>query len=328
MTATAGNKVDLTWDASTDNVRVVGYKIIRNGTAIAVSPVPSYSDATVQPTTSYDYRVVAFDFAGNDSPPSATRSVTTTDTLVLTFSPTADAYVDATNPDQAFGTETTLWVDGNPTRDMLLKFGVSGTNAWVVESVKLRLYTTNSSGSGGDVYSLADMSWSESTVTWNNVPDADTSLVASQGSVVSGAWHEVDVTSAFVGDGLVAFRVNSSSPDGASYSSKEGLEAPQLEVIVSAVSAGGHALPPPDSPYANGESSARINDWLHDHLASWRWNSLNSAVASGFARLADPIRVCFRPCEPRRRLPLPLREAHPRVLRMSAPGWGTQSLVA
>ncbi len=65
-------KIDLSWTASADNVGVAGYKIFRNGSQIAVSAVPSYSDTGLSPLTTYSYKVLAFDAAGNASSQSAT----------------------------------------------------------------------------------------------------------------------------------------------------------------------------------------------------------------------------------------------------------------
>lgn len=77
--ATGPKNVALSWDPSTDNVGVAGYKIVRNGSVITqVSASPTqYNDANVLPNTEYSYQVEAFDAAGNVSAPSATATTTT-----------------------------------------------------------------------------------------------------------------------------------------------------------------------------------------------------------------------------------------------------------
>lgn len=71
-------QVQLSWDASTDNVGVTAYDIYRNGTLLTSdTPPPGYVDQNVQPNTSYSYYVVARDAAGNSSLPSNTATVTT-----------------------------------------------------------------------------------------------------------------------------------------------------------------------------------------------------------------------------------------------------------
>lgn len=58
----------LTWDASTDNVGVLGYNIYRNGSLIGVSDTSSYNvPQNMLSNTMYDFRVQAFDAAGKIS---------------------------------------------------------------------------------------------------------------------------------------------------------------------------------------------------------------------------------------------------------------------
>lgn len=88
-TATAYNKVSLTWNASLDNVGVTGYNIVRNGITIAaVGAVTSYEDLTTAPNTAYSYQVSARDAAGNKSALSI-ASTTTTPTVPDTQAPSA-----------------------------------------------------------------------------------------------------------------------------------------------------------------------------------------------------------------------------------------------
>jgi parallel beta-helix repeat protein len=60
-------RVDLAWNASTDNVAVTGYTITRNGAVIATVTGTSYSDSGVTTGTKYSYQVTARDAAGNQS---------------------------------------------------------------------------------------------------------------------------------------------------------------------------------------------------------------------------------------------------------------------
>ena len=77
-TAASSAQVNLTWTASTDNVGVTGYDIYRGSVVIAsVGVTTSYSDTTVQPSTSYTYKVKAKDAAGNVSAASNLATVST-----------------------------------------------------------------------------------------------------------------------------------------------------------------------------------------------------------------------------------------------------------
>jgi hypothetical protein len=129
-----------------------------------------------------------------------------------------------------------LEADRSPIKDFLLKFVVSGMNGRQPISAKVRLYDINPSSQGGDFHRVADSSWDEATVTWNNAPAADAAVIGSLGAVVVNTWYEVDITSVVTQDGPISLRVTSSSTNGADYSSKEDAAgfAPQLVVTVSA----------------------------------------------------------------------------------------------
>ena len=76
-TVVSGTTVGMSWTASTDNVGVTGYKVLRNGVQIGTTTTSSYTDATVLPLTSYSYTVQAYDAAGNVSAASTALAVTT-----------------------------------------------------------------------------------------------------------------------------------------------------------------------------------------------------------------------------------------------------------
>ena len=82
LRATAGTgQVFLSWNASTDNVAVSGYRIYRGGTQVGTvnAPTLTYTDLNVVGAVSYTVR--AFDAAGNLSDPSNTASVTVADSV-------------------------------------------------------------------------------------------------------------------------------------------------------------------------------------------------------------------------------------------------------
>lgn len=76
-TAVSTSQIDLSWNASTDNVGVTGYRIYRGGTHIATSSGSSYSDTGLSAATSYTYAVSAYDAAGKVSNQSTSASATT-----------------------------------------------------------------------------------------------------------------------------------------------------------------------------------------------------------------------------------------------------------
>jgi hypothetical protein len=66
-TAPDSTKVNLSWSASTDNVGVAKYRILRNDTEIMRENVTSFVDTAVVAGTTYNYKIQAIDAAGNFS---------------------------------------------------------------------------------------------------------------------------------------------------------------------------------------------------------------------------------------------------------------------
>jgi hypothetical protein len=75
--AASSSQINLSWNASTDNVGVTGYNVYRGGTLIGTSTTTAYSDTGLSASTTYTYTVAAFDAAGNISAQSASASATT-----------------------------------------------------------------------------------------------------------------------------------------------------------------------------------------------------------------------------------------------------------
>ncbi|REK75539.1 discoidin domain-containing protein [Paenibacillus paeoniae] len=76
-TAVSTNQINLSWNASTDNVGVTGYEIYRNGAKVATVTTATYTDIGLSPATAYVYTVKALDAAGNASANSNPASATT-----------------------------------------------------------------------------------------------------------------------------------------------------------------------------------------------------------------------------------------------------------
>ena len=72
LTAVPGQtSVALSWEASSDNGTVTGYRIVRDGDAVVTVPGLSFTDSSLLSGTSYDYEVIAIDNVGNESTPAA-----------------------------------------------------------------------------------------------------------------------------------------------------------------------------------------------------------------------------------------------------------------
>jgi hypothetical protein len=81
-TAVSSSQIDLTWDASTDNVGVAGYNIYRDNVLVDTSAMNAYADTGLAPSTEHEYEVSAFDAASNESARSAPDSATTHQAIV------------------------------------------------------------------------------------------------------------------------------------------------------------------------------------------------------------------------------------------------------
>ena len=99
-TATGGTTVNLVWSPATDNVRVAGYNLYRNGARIATLTGTSYANTALTNATTYSYTVNAYDAAGNVSAQSTAVNATTADTAAPTVpakpTVTATAYNQVT----------------------------------------------------------------------------------------------------------------------------------------------------------------------------------------------------------------------------------------
>ncbi len=244
------NQVKLRWRASEDNVAVVGYEVFRDNSLLEeIGNVTSYLDTSVQPDTSYEYKVRAKDSSDNLSPFSGVASATTPPVTSITFVPTNDANVRNDNPSTNYGNSTQIQVDNSPNKHILMTFNVFGVGANQVVNATLRLYNVNESSKGGDFYQIINPSWDENTVTWNNAPSEEPTLLASLGEVDANNWYEVDVTSIVTGDGLVGIKMISTAINGAYYTSKEGATGFAPELVVTFEDIGEN-----DPPVASNQS--------------------------------------------------------------------------
>nr|WP_269863716.1 family 14 glycosylhydrolase [Paenibacillus caseinilyticus] len=108
---TTDTTVSLSWSASTDNVKVTGYDVYRNGNKVGTTTTGSFTDSGLTPETSYTYTVKAFDAAKNVSDASAPATAATTKKPVDNGS--SKAY--STNPTFGKRTASPITIDGTNT---------------------------------------------------------------------------------------------------------------------------------------------------------------------------------------------------------------------
>jgi len=236
-TSTA-SAIPLTWNAATDNVKVTGYRVYRNGTLVSTVTGTSYTDTGLVAGTTYQYRVTAIDAAGNESTPGATTSGTTlggSSGGTFTLTPTDDATIDPVTTDTL--TASRLKADAStPVNDLLMKYTVPASCSSVTSAT---LTMTVGSGStdpsvrGGDFYAAASSSWAEGSVTWATAPAKTGSPVSITGAVAASTAYSMDVTSLVPATGgTFTIRGSNTSGDGVGYFSKEGstTAGPRLQI--------------------------------------------------------------------------------------------------
>ncbi len=143
----------------------------------------------------------------------------------LPFTPTADSQVRPKKPSKNYGHASTLRVRLEKARTFV-KFVVTGLTG-PPSDAKLRLWVTNPSSRGGQVFKVGN-SWTETGVTWNNKPALTGSWLSRVMSAPSGTWVEFDLGSAITGNGTYSFAIKAGSDDYVEYSSREGSMDPIL----------------------------------------------------------------------------------------------------
>ena len=118
----SSSQIVLSWNASTDNVGVTGYRIYRDGTQVANTASTTYQDTGLSPSTTYTYTVSAYDVSGNGSGQSISVSATTQEAVTI-FS-NLDSYLgDASNWEPLTSSRWGVVSDGGD-----LRYGINTTS--------------------------------------------------------------------------------------------------------------------------------------------------------------------------------------------------------
>ena len=158
-----------------------------------------------------------------------------------TFAAVADTYATSVEPNRNFGTSTTLRTDGSPDVRAFLRFDPDGLGASII-GARLRVFANSANSDSIDVRGVASSAWSETTLTYENMPAA-LSITDSSGAIAAGSWLEWDVTALVSGNDPISFALTSTSVTATSLASRESANRPQL--LVTAES--GTPSPPPSS---------------------------------------------------------------------------------
>ena len=137
-----------------------------------------------------------------------------------TLTPVADSHVqaDCRRP-QTTARRTSLRIDGDPVSKAYLKFNVQGLTTAPTRAT-LKVVSPISSTTPINVKSVADTTWTETGVTYNNAP-AIGATVASATPSAPNSVLSFDVTSLVKGNGLVSFALDTTSSTSKSPPSRE-----------------------------------------------------------------------------------------------------------
>jgi len=279
-------QVELNWISSTDNVEVIGYTIIRNGIIIdSVSGTTlTYIDTSVTPDSEYIYSVDAFDLAGNHSGGSDPVIVNISELpQVLTLTPEADTYVDASKPTNNYGYSSILRADASPDLHAYVRFAIPDLGVKSISKAQLFVFANSSVRKNIQVLEVTNNTWSENTLIYSNAPTLG-NLINSTGSVSGGSWAIIDVTSYMNGSGYVTFGLTTSSSTSINLASREsGINSPYLVLDLFTAVPDNIAPSTPDGLVASAIDSNQVE-------LTWNLSSDNIAVV-GYTIYRDGLPI-------------------------------------
>jgi hypothetical protein len=171
----SSSQIDLSWSASVDNSAVAGYSVYRNGEEFTQVAQPFFSDSALDPNTTYTYRVLAFDAAGNRSGPSSSATATTLaasqeqQTIKLQSQEYVDdSFIFAHQPNSNYGNESYR----SAIDHFVIKFNLPAIlSGKQILSAKIAFYVWNQQNYAENEYLnlyCIERQWEENQVTWTH----------------------------------------------------------------------------------------------------------------------------------------------------------------
>jgi hypothetical protein len=272
-TATSSSRISLSWNPA---YGASSYRVERATGGGAYQTIATdltgtnYLDADLTHNTTYAYRVISVNAAGEST---ASSPVNATTLVSIDISPEADSYVeDDTSAGTNFGTSNLMWVKYDETaaaktRIAYLRFDVHALEE--AESVILSLRPLSLGAVSTDLlfHSTTTNTWGETTINWNNRPASTGSPLATVATsdLTAGQTFEVDVTdiakAQAVADGFLTIAI--SSPSNASnrfatLATKEHTDVPSRPLLVASLNAWQEVL-------VNGGFENSFSGWVQKH---------------------------------------------------------------
>jgi hypothetical protein len=220
---------------------------------------------------------------------------TPAEALTSTFTPVADAYVRAEAPATNFGRSTELRMDGSPVARSYLRFSVQGLINRVSKAT-LKVYSTDASGGPVEVRKVADNTWGETTITYNNAPAFSSTVYGKSSPFVASTWNQMDVTPLITGNGTYSMVLVTADANGAVPTSRESTRPPQLVVETTTSSSsdataptrpGGVKLSAVDFNWVNVSWSASSDNVGVTGYTVYRNNAVLATVSGSARRFSD-----------------------------------------
>lgn len=216
-----------------------------------------------------------------------------------TFLPEADSYVDKSSPNQNYGKSTTIRVNGSSSvmREGYLRFNVSGIEGPVTKA-ELYLTSDDDDTDDGPAVYLADNTWNEAGITYNNRPAKAAEKIADLKNIEEDQTVIVDITSVIAGNGMYTLALIPTSSDGIRFLSREAsANRPSLKIsyviptptptptLVPPVTA--TSTPTPTPSVTPTKSPAQLSCENSGHT----WKIFGDGCVDNCAKAADPTSI-------------------------------------
>jgi hypothetical protein len=176
---------------------------------------------------------VAVTTTTSSPPTTATSAPASGATATVSFSPVADTYSRSDTATTNYGTSPRVSAQNQSgqIRRAYLRFNVSVPAGSAVTKATLRMYSEAAGTSTPvELHGLADTTWGETALTWNNAPALNPAVVAQATGYANNAYVPFDATSLVSGSGLVSMALSTASSTWEGFTSREGTNKPQLIV--------------------------------------------------------------------------------------------------